>query len=233
MFSWDDLKKYVYEARLGPEFDQAVVRACCKAIYGGVAWPGVGKDKGSGGIVILSIGKESHIDNPDMLLLEEFESYDIRELVWKCGALDLKYAPQRWIGDIRHTAARRFLLDYNSELEYEPSKRLRIGLSPMHDMDRDLYSIILPEIKEALHPDRRRLFLKGSMAVTYLSARAEHELTEMKVGDQPLLEALGITMGEMRRAAKKDYEELFESPQDEGENLLSLEGLGIQTEGAW
>jgi len=61
-----------------------------------------------------------------------------------------------------------------------------------------LYPVILPQIKELLNPERRQLFLKDSKVVKYLSAIEKSEMTTLELGNYPTIEAVGITVIEMR-----------------------------------
>ena len=56
-----------------------------------------------------------HMGNHDVYLLDEFESFDMRQLVRQCGVLDFKYAPDRWVGDYHNDAASLFIDEMNAE----------------------------------------------------------------------------------------------------------------------
>ncbi|MBL7190031.1 MAG: hypothetical protein ISS70_27200 [Phycisphaerae bacterium] len=89
------------------------LRDQCKAIWGGVAWPG----KRPGCAVVIGMDRKMHLGSHDVYLLDEFESFDTRKLVRQCGVRDLKYSPDRWIGEWNNDAASRFIQDMNAEYE--------------------------------------------------------------------------------------------------------------------
>jgi hypothetical protein len=197
--------KDLKETSLGQPFERKDLKHCCKAIYAGVAWPG----KRPGFAVVIAMDKEEHFDNHDICLLDEYESFDTRELVRQCGVLDHKYQPQRWIGDSRNNAADRFIREMNSELESredsqarivgatERRRRFNVCSTQMLNMEQ-LYPYILPHIKSLLDKDRRQLFVKDSSVLNYLSAVEPSEIATLEFGDFPAVEALAFAVLEMR-----------------------------------
>ncbi len=178
----------------------------CRVIYGGVGWPG----KGAGFAVVAAMGWEKHFDSHDIWLLAEYESFDTRELVRQCGALDARYKPALWIGDNRNAAADRFINEMASELQNSirverfraerqgPSQRsFYINPTMMLEMNQ-LYAYVLPHLKRLLDPERRTLFLKDSKTVNYLGAIEENEVSDLTLGEYPAIEALGFAVIEMR-----------------------------------
>ena len=148
----------------------------CKVVYGGVSWPG----NQPGFAVIVAMMYEQHLDSHDIYLLEEYESFDTRELVRQCGAMDARYKPAMWIGDNRNNAADKLINEMTSEL-YLPASpmvaRRSFCVFPtmMTEMNQ-LYAYMLPHLKKLLDPGRRVLFLKDSKILSYLSAIEESEI---------------------------------------------------------
>ncbi len=158
MITFEDFKK----AELGHTFSYRELRNQCSAVWGGVSWPG----KRPGFAVVVGMDHKLHLDSLDVFLLEEFESFDIRKLVRQCGVLDLKYhisihrsysfdSSDRWIGDYKHDAASRFIQERNEELQRghgrddpSPGPRFNLDSTSMLEMEKGLYSFILPQIKE-------------------------------------------------------------------------------------
>lgn len=181
-----------------------------KAIYGGVAWPG----KRPGFAVVAAMDYEPHLGGHDIFLLDEYESFDMRKLIRQCAVLNLKYAITRlsdydpyelgrWIGDYKNDAASRFIDEMNSEQEranrYNPDlhrERLSLSGTTMLEME-NLYPYILPQIKDLLNPARRRLFLKDSKILGYLSEIEVDEIAELEVGSYPAVEAIAFAVIEM------------------------------------
>ena len=126
MAKFQDLKT----AKLGQTFGCREMKNCCKAIYGGVSWPG----KRPGFAVVVAMDIRQHFDSHDICLLDEFESFRTRDLVRQCGALDLKYGPKRWIGDWKNDAADHFISEMNNEFERQ---RFRFCLSSSEMLDME------------------------------------------------------------------------------------------------
>ena len=169
-----------------------------KTIWGGVALP----SKRPGFSVVVGVANERNVDDFDVILLDEFESFDMRELIRKCGVLDFKYHIKvndyrrtdlvgRWVGDIKNDAAARFIQEMNDEKRKMAGAKRYFGLSQttMLEMERP-YQYILPQIKELLNPERRRLFLKDSKVLNYLSQIEETEIASLESGEFPAIEAL-------------------------------------------
>ena len=174
------------------------LRNQCKVIYGGVAWPG----KQPGFAVIVAMLYEKHFDSYDIYLLEEFESFDTRELVRRCGAMDARYKPALWIGDNRNDAADRFIREMADELQSPATStvlRRSFYVCPtmMLEMNQ-LYAYILPHLKRLLDPERRVLFLKDSKVLSYLASIEENEVADLEFGAYPAIEALAFSIIEMR-----------------------------------
>jgi len=183
---------------LGRIFTYAELLNYCRAVWGGVAWPG----KRPGFAVVVAMDYKSHFDSHDIFLLDELESWDQRKLIRQCGALDLKYgislhgeygagSSGRWVGDFKNDAARM-----NAESNRKGPKQFSLSPTLMFEM-QSLYAYILPQIKELLNPERRMLFLKGSKILNYLSEIEESEIADLERGAYPAIEALAFAVIEL------------------------------------
>jgi len=195
------------EIELGHAFTYIELSTHFRAVWGGVSFPG----KRPGFAVVVGMGRERHFDSHDIFLLDEFESFDIRKLVRQCGAFDLKYgislhsgygpALGRWVGDFKNDAASKFIEEMNAEQHRDGSAEGRepFSLTPtlMLEME-NLYSFILPQLKDLLTAERRQLFLKGSKIASYLSEIEDTQISELKSGDFPSVESLAFAVIEMR-----------------------------------
>lgn len=170
----------------------------CKAIFGGVSWP----SKSPGFAIVLGMLYERHFDSHDIYLLEEYETFDTRELVRRCGAMDARYKPTAWFGDARNNAADKLIKELDSELQ-SPATSLVLRRSfwvcptMMVEM-KPLYAYILPHLKRLLDPERRMLFLKDSKIVNYLAAIEESDIAGLPFGEYPAIEALAFAVLEMK-----------------------------------
>jgi len=174
------------------------LRNQCKVIYGGVAWPA----KQPGFAVIVAMTREQHLDSHDIYLLEEYESFDTRELVRRCGAMDARYKPAMWIGDNRNNAADRLIKEMATELQtprrsLAPRRSFWVSSTMLVEM-KQLYAYILPHLKRWLDPQRRMLFLKDSKILNDLAAIEEGEIAGFELGEYPAIEALAFALMEMK-----------------------------------
>lgn len=188
MIDWRDVK----EAELGRVFETKALKDCCKAVHGGVAWPG----KRPGFAVVIAMDRTRHIDNYDVCVLDEYESFDIRELVRQCSVLDFKYLPEHWIGDWKNDAAQQFIQETQGENRTQ-DRQLNLSWTPMLDMEQ-LYPYILAEIRKLLAGDHRQLLLKDSKTRSYLSEIEGSEIADLERGAYPAIEALAFAVIEMR-----------------------------------
>lgn len=199
----------IKEAQLGRTFNADALLNQTHAIWGGVSWPG----EREGYAVVVAAGTERHFENYDLYVLDEFESSDTREIVRQCAAMNVKYAiprPRgvrqyscgRWIGDYKDDAADRFIRQMNNEIKPGAhTPRFSLNFTAILEMDK-VYPFILPEIRELVRAVRRQLFLKGSKVVDYLKELDGDEISELKLGDYPAIEALAFVVIELRSFIK-------------------------------
>jgi len=219
--------------KLGTTFSDPSVRAQCAAIWGAVAWPG--KEQ-AGFAIVAAMYREEHLGNYDIYLLDEFESYDVRDLVRQCRVLDMKYeihlydyryrhneALYRWVGDGQHDAASRFIQEINKS--QDQSRRFRLRSTPILEMEHP-YHYMLPQIRELLNPKRQQLFIKDSMVWAYLNeiGDKEDQIAHLEIGSYPAIEALGFLVVEMRKCMSvADQRARISNPADLGVgNLLEV-----------
>ena len=204
----------VRTAQLGHPFNLGELEEHFQAVWAGVAWPG----ERPGFAVVVGLDRKRHFDGCDVILLEEYESFNIRQLVRQCGALDLKYAPTRWIGDRKNDAASRFIQEMNSEcretdrhefaaghgqftMNWRESatdgRRFSLSSTPLIEM-QDLYPYIVAQIAELTHKDRKQLWLKDGKAAAYLEPIQIGQTAELERGSFPAIEALGFAVIEAR-----------------------------------
>lgn len=169
---------------------------CSKAIYGGVSWPG----KRPGFAVIVAMDLHRRFDSYDVCLLAEYESPDIRELVRQCDVLDYTYEPKKWIGDWKNDAADKFIRELNSE-KTEQVPKFSVNLTPMLEME-NLYPYMLNELKKLLDKSRQMLFLKESLIINSLRIDPDEDISALKLGDYPAIEALCFAVFSMKDSVR-------------------------------
>ena len=173
-------------AELGHPFTHTELRSHFKAVWGGVAWPG----KRPGFVVVIGMIHPDEPEGSEIYLLDEFESFDMRELIRQCGVLNSKYEPERWVGDTSNDSAEEFLGEMKHDFCSYLSETELTEMEP-------LYPYILGKFKELLNPERRRLFLKNSRVLDYLAGIEQAEVAELERGDYPALEALIYAVAEL------------------------------------
>ena len=212
---------------LGHAFTHAELSTYFRAVWGAVSWPG----KRPGVAVVVGMLHEPHFDSHDVILVDEYESFDLRQLVRQSGVLDVKYgisasriyqpnAPGRWIGDFKNDAASRFVEEMNAEQKRDGAEgRELFSLTPtlMLEME-NLYSFILPQLKELVSAEHKMLFLKDGKVSAYLSEIQPEEISELQPGDYPAIEALAFAVIELRdhiRAQERTARQPQRSPWDD------------------
>ena len=214
--------------KLGHTFRYTELLNHCRAIWGAVAWPA----KLAGFAVVIGMGHEPHFDSHDIYLLEEFESYDMRQLIRQCGVLDLKYSISlsrsyrpgesgQWIGDYENDAASRFIQEMNDETT---SRHFGLNSTPMLEMERP-YQYMLPQIKELLESERRQLYLKNSKITNYLSEIEENEIAELEFGEYSSIEALAFAVIEMRNYIRSQEQFAHLPKHDPWDDNILLRGM--------
>jgi hypothetical protein len=185
-------------APLGHLFTTEEVKRQCRTTIGAVAWPG----KCPGFAVVLAVTGSKKEPPYEIHLLDEAESGDLKELIHKCNALDLRYTPERWIGDNQKKAAEKIIAELvatrQPRNEYEEPPRVFSGVycSSLMDMDDTFYAYVMPTLRSALCDGNRKLFLKTSKVLDYLGQIKEQELPFLKRGDFPAVEALAYAAQE-------------------------------------
>ncbi len=195
---------------IGAAWTKEALKRVHRVVVGGVAWP----SERPGYAVVVGVARSQYRDSYPVYLLDEFESFDLQELITQCGVLHCKYAPKQWIGDGRHEAAERLIWDMNdrfakpadpyddeaSDSYYPSSDQFYPWPTPMLEMQRP-YAYFLPQLKTLLAQEGRQLFLKASRVVEHLSQVKPDEIAFMEYGAYPAIEALALAVLEARESA--------------------------------
>jgi len=180
----------VETAELGHVFTALELQEQCRAIVGGVAWPG----KCEGFALILSVTGERK--GPyGVYLLAEVESPDLAELIRQCDVLDGRYVPHWWVGDGQKPVAAKIMGEVvRAKVPVGVDSELVRGFRSLRRnflLDDDgLYEYAIPMLKSLLLPEGRQLWLKGSRVCDYMSQIKAEELPFLRRGDYPAIEAL-------------------------------------------
>jgi len=234
-------------SKLGSHIEYVDMIDATQAIWGGIAWPAGDKgDAKKGYIVVVGACKERHPGGYELCILDEFESFDVRDLVRQCVAMDLKYwvswrridqsgDPEgRWLADETHDAARDFLAEVNEEFRREPRlhrslqkpREIRIRHTALLEKEH-LYDFLLPQIKLWLQPDRKLLYTKESIVALYLNvfeSSSAIDISGLKIGYCPAIEALGYVTVELQNYLKRqEVEHRYDDSGDMGvQDLLEV-----------
>jgi len=209
-------------SKLGQHIEYVDMIDATQAVWGGIAWP---CEDRAGYIVVVGACKERHPGGYELCVLDDFESFDVRELVRQCVAMNLKYwvswrridqsgDPEgRWLADETHDAARDFLAEANAEFRRESrlhrslNKPREIRLRHTALLEKEhLYDFLLPQIKLWLQPDRMLLYLKDSKVALHLQgfdAIDASDISGLKIGYCPAIEALGYVTVELQNYLKR------------------------------
>lgn len=198
---------------IGQSISYADLSEVTEAVWGGIAWPCGEK---AGFVIVLAAGKTKYRDGWELSVLEEFESFDVRELVRQVVAMDLKYwlsqprtdlsgSPRgRWIADETHEAGKRFLAEAVEQTRRSDRGKVHhvveLTRTMLIEMDH-LYDYILPKIAAWIKDDRKLLYLKEGLAWQHLSYYDKPDASDfsgMSIGECPAGEALGYCAIEMQ-----------------------------------
>jgi len=189
----------IKELELGHVFQDGEIKRLFKDIYGGVSWPG----ERPGFAVVIGMDKRHHFDSHDIYLLDEYESFDMGQLVQKCGLLDFRYHPTCWIGDRTNDAADYLIREMNDWYSRRYKEwSFSLSSTPMLKMEK-LYQCILHKLKELRSEKCRQLFLKNSKILDYMSEIDLREIAKLELGEYPAIEALAFAVIEMRNKGRK------------------------------
>jgi hypothetical protein len=176
----------INDLELGTVYEDILPTPDRRYIYGGLAWPG----KRPGYVVLILMDSEEYLDGHKICLLAEYESFSTRDLVRQIGVLDDTFMPDRWIGDQRNDAADKFVKELCNDGDRDRRRsKLMFVYTSMLEMD-NFYQYALDEIKRRLDSKRRMLYLKESIVKNYLSEIEAEEISDLKYGDYPAIEAL-------------------------------------------
>ena len=220
-------------SKLGEHIEYVDMIDATQAIWGGIAWPGGDKGENKPGyVVIVGACKEQYPGGYELCVLDDYESFDVRELVRQCVAMDLKYwvswrridqsgEPEgRWLADEIHDAARTFLSEANAEFRRElrlnksltEPRKIRLRHTALLEKEY-LYDFLLPQLSLWLQPDRKLLYLKDSQValhLQYFEGEGAIDIAGLKIGYCPAIEALGYVTVELQNYLKRQEVEYQE-----------------------
>lgn len=199
------------------------------AKYGAFSLPG----KRPGCVLVIAMDEHRHQDGRDIHLLDEFESWNCRELVQRVFQLDEFNGPKEWIGDAQHVAVKEILYELNKNRRTGIYSR-RKGIRPVtpriiEDGHEKPYQYILDEIKKLRDIDHRQLYMDdGSLVLQYMGEIAPDEIAELKLGAYPAIEALAYAVIEMRKWERDEFEALMNPRRATVRNWNPLTGAEIR-----
>ena len=151
-------------------------------IYGGIAMP----VKSAGYICVLGITRDYGANGlRTLVLLDEGEREDPKELIQLAGGLDFRYRPERWYGDEKDPLSRKFIRELNTSPE---DRGLTLTRSLILNNPKPL-QYMFPTLKDALFEYNFRP-PDNSIAGSYLQKINAADIFGMDLGDAPIVEAL-------------------------------------------
>ncbi len=201
---------------IGHPWDHGDLYATFETVMGGVAFP----RKNPGFAIVAGLQREPDWGVREIMVLDEFESWNLRDLLKQCAAFGCQYNTQaedsfRWIGDYRDQAARAIVHELNAEQEGRgPSRTLSRGYlsichTPILDVQQAPYHLILSMVGEYIKKERRQLVLKESKVKQHLStvnALGPEVIADLTFGAFPAIEALSFVVKALRDYAEADHE---------------------------
>lgn len=181
-----------------------------RRIFGGAAWPG----KRPGFAVIVGQQREPPFD---LVLLDEVEGTDIRQVVRACGGFDFFYRPEAWYGNPENRAACQFIREMNAETRQartQHSRDFHLRRSPVLDL-QNAFDYTFPTLKKLL--SQEHLLLKEGKCREYMGHPQAADLPSLEWGDWPAIEALAFAVLELARVrdarprprhAKNEYQRI-------------------------
>ncbi len=206
--SWEQIKDY----KIGRVWSRDELQQCFVAVLGGVALP----DKQPGFAVVAGLRPvRERGENYRIHILAEFESYDSRELLRRCAGFSESYNIRsrenesfQWVGDGKNTALQAIVNEIHEDRRSsrsgsadESRDRLLIVNTAIL-LDATAYQFMVPTLKSYRDPKREQVTLHGSTLEERLHQIGEAEdLTELRLGAYPAIEALAFVVQELRHKA--------------------------------
>ena len=154
-------------------------------IYGGIAMP----VRSAGYICILGITRDYGANGQrTLVLLDEGEREDPKELIQLAGGLDFRYRPERWYGDEKEPLSRKFIREMNADTQAPNDRKLVLVRTLILNNPKPL-QYIFPTLKDALFEYNFRP-PDNSIAGSYLQKINAADIFGMDLGDAPIVEAL-------------------------------------------
>lgn len=167
-----------------------------KRIYGGLSMPG----RRPGFCCIVG---ETCALNPvgerELVLLDEGERWDSKELIELASGFDFRYMPERWYGDGKDLVSRAIIRAMNISLEGNKGERsFTINHSLVLNNPKPI-QYIFPILKVRLEGVGKKLFPANSLIGNYMRQIPDEEVVALDVGDYPAIESLAFCVLELTR----------------------------------
>jgi hypothetical protein len=167
-----------------------------QVIVGGMSWPS--KEPGYG--VLLGLGFDEGRQVPYSMVVAEYESNDIDDLIRQCCVMDIQWEPYQWIADMdRHEAAQEAIISIVRDIQKNNDLRWS-GLKtcpPMYVEHKRPYEYILPNLKRM--GKHKQLYLKDAKVQAKLDIVLAQDMAQFKWGAYPHIEALAFAALEIFR----------------------------------
>jgi hypothetical protein len=159
---------------------------CCRKVIGALGSPG----ERPGFAVMLGVSRKKCPEGHHICLLDECESPNTRELVWQCGRLNSKWKPGLFVGDTENGSIEEFIYQMNKDNERPGRGFVLSETLVLTDMKPPHYPYMLGTLRQLRDSKHRRLELKESRILSYMSVIESSEEAKLQLGDFPAIEAL-------------------------------------------
>lgn len=167
-----------------------------RKIVGGISFPGIRP-----GFIVI-VGELRQVTDRKFILLDEYESFDVENLIVRAAALDLYYKPEKWVSGELDKATTKLLMENNRQLSQPGSRRLRIVPSRIVGLEDEMFRYVYPKLKKIAGENGELDISKGKMLLNYLSLPQDSEISTVRLGDYPSIEALCFATMELAEDVK-------------------------------
>lgn len=171
-----------------------------KRIYGGLSMPA----RRPGYCCMVG---QTHALNPvgdrELVLLDEAERWDAKELIELASGFDFRYMPERWYGNGKDLVSRTIIRAMNISLEGDKSgKDFKINHSRVLDNPKPI-QYIFPILKTRLEGVCKKLFPANSLIGNYMRQIPDEDVVNLDIGDYPAIESLAFCVLELNRPQRR------------------------------
>jgi len=167
-----------------------------RKIVGGISFPGT-----KPGFIVI-VGELKQPNDRKFILFDEYESFDVENLIIRAFALDLYYKPEKWVSGELDKATTKLLMENNRQISQPGARRLRIVPSRIVGLENEMFRYVYPKLKRMTGENGELDISKGKMILNYMSLPQDSEVGTVRFGDYPAIESLCFCAMELEEYKK-------------------------------